>query len=90
MYRYPTFTLANLMVVITTVGLVCAVCIYLPLFLRTRPGGDGHRLLMMPGALMSGVMMPIVGNLYDRIGPRLLAVSGVVALAYMTHVPATT
>lgn len=86
-YRYPTFTMANLMVVITTIGLYAGM-FYLPLFLQEVRGlgAMDTGLLMMPGALTSAVMMPIAGNLYDRFGPRLLAVCGIAALAYMTYV----
>jgi MFS family permease len=70
-----------LLVVITIIGMY-AVMYYLPLFLQTIRGlgAMDTGLLMMPFALTAGAMMPIVGNLYDRIGPRLLSVVGVLGL----------
>jgi EmrB/QacA subfamily drug resistance transporter len=80
-YRYSVFALSSLLVVITIIGMY-AVMYYLPLFLQTIRGLGAMEtgLLMMPGALMSGLMMPIIGVLYDRIGPRLLSAVGVLAL----------
>lgn len=33
-------------------------------------------LVMLPGAIIMTVMSPITGNLFDRVGPRVLAVTG--------------
>jgi len=85
-FRYPTFSLANFMVTITTVGLYAGI-FYLPLFLQIGRGLGAMEtgLVMMPGALVSGVMMPIVGFLYDRVGPKVLSVSGLLFLSFMTY-----
>lgn len=85
-FRYTTFTLANIMVVITTIGLYAGV-FYIPLFLQTIKGLGAMQagLLMMPGALISGLMMPVVGGLYDRFGPKVLAVTGLLYLSYTTY-----
>lgn len=85
-FRYPAFTLANLMVVVTTIGLFGGI-FYVPLFLQTIRGLGAMEtgLLSMPGALVSALMMPVTGRLYDRIGPRLMAVTGLVVLAITTY-----
>ncbi|WP_081364135.1 DHA2 family efflux MFS transporter permease subunit [Neomoorella thermoacetica] len=85
-FRYPAFTLANLMVVVTTIGLFGGI-FYVPLFLQTVRGLGAMEtgLLSMPGALASALMMPVTGRLYDRIGPRLMAVTGLVVLAITTY-----
>jgi MFS family permease len=41
-------------------------------------------LLMMPGALVSGLMMPVAGRLFDRVGPRPLALTGIILLIFIT------
>jgi MFS family permease len=41
-------------------------------------------MLMMPGALISGLMMPVSGRLFDKVGPRPLALTGVVLLMFIT------
>ncbi|MDN5362349.1 DHA2 family efflux MFS transporter permease subunit [Moorella sp. Hama-1] len=85
-FRYPTFTLANLMVVVTTIGLFAGI-FYVPLFLQTIRGLGAMEtgLLMMPGALASGLMMPVTGRLYDKIGPKFMAVTGLLVLAVTTY-----
>ncbi len=85
-FRYPTFTLANVMVAVTTIGLFAGI-FYIPLFLQTIRGLGAMEtgLLMMPGALASGLLMPVTGRLYDRIGPKFLAVAGLLMLAWSTY-----
>jgi len=56
----------------------------LPLFLQ-GPMGLGEietGLILLPGAVVLGAMMPLSGNLYDRVGPRRPAVVGLLLLAY--------
>jgi DHA2 family lincomycin resistance protein-like MFS transporter len=50
--------------------------ILLPIYLVQVLGFDtlGTGLLMMPGALLMGILGPIVGRLYDRVGPRPLII----------------
>ncbi len=38
-------------------------------------------LLLLPGGVLSGVLAPLVGHLYDRRGPTALLVSGAVVLS---------
>ena len=37
-------------------------------------------LLLLPGGLMMGLLGPVVGRLYDRVGPRMLVVPGAVVV----------
>ncbi len=84
-FKYPAFTFANLTIVITTIGMYAGL-FYIPLFLQTIRGLGALQtgLLMMPGALASAVTMPIVGRLYDKIGPRVLVIFGLMLLALLT------
>ncbi|MGB9921035.1 MAG: DHA2 family efflux MFS transporter permease subunit [Moorellales bacterium] len=85
-FRYGTFTLANLMLVVVTICLNAGV-FYVPLFLQRLRGLGAMEtgLLMMPAALVSGLLMPFIGRLYDRLGPRPLSLAGLVLLAYTTY-----
>jgi len=38
-------------------------------------------LVMLPGGILMGVLGPVVGNLYDRHGPRVLVIPGLGAVA---------
>jgi EmrB/QacA subfamily drug resistance transporter len=84
-FKYASFTMANLLIIATTVGMYAGM-FYLPLFLQSVRGLGAMEtgLLMMPGALASGMLMPITGKLYDKIGPRPLVTFGVGILAIMT------
>ncbi|MEH7480166.1 MFS transporter [Neobacillus drentensis] len=54
------------------------VMIIVPLFLQTVRGYGAldTGLILLPQALASGVMMPIGGRLFDKIGARPLAITG--------------
>lgn len=84
-FKYLSFTMANLLVVVTTVGMYAGM-FYLPLFLQRARGLGAMEtgLLMMPGALFSGALMPITGKLFDKLGPRPLVLFGVSLLAILT------
>ncbi len=85
-FKYASFTMANLLVIVTTVGMYAGM-FYLPLFLQSVRGIGAMEtgLLMMPGALFSAVLMPITGKLYDKVGPRPLLMFGVALLAFLTY-----
>ncbi len=84
-FKYPSFTLANLTIIVTTVGMFSGI-FFLPLFLQSIRGMGAMEtgLLMMPGALVSGLMMPIIGRLFDKIGPRPLVLLGLLTLAFVS------
>ncbi len=84
-FRYASFTAANLTTVVTTVGLYAGL-FYIPLFLQSIRGIGAMEtgLLMMPGALVTAVMMPITGKLFDKIGAKALVISGLLMLSVLT------
>jgi Na+/melibiose symporter-like transporter len=86
-FKYRSFTMANLMVIVTNIVMFSGL-FFLPLFLQNFRGLGAMEtgLLMMPGALVSGLMMPVVGKLFDRIGPRILALAGVLLLMLITWI----
>jgi len=84
-FRYGIFGWSNVLVIATTVALFSGV-FYIPLFLQNIAGMGAFEtgLILMPSALMSGIMMPISGQLFDRIGPRPVAFVGLVILVVAT------
>jgi EmrB/QacA subfamily drug resistance transporter len=84
-FSFPSFTFANIAVIITTIGMFAGL-FYIPLFLQSIRGLGAMEtgMLMFPSALASGVIMPISGILYDRFGPRVLMVGGLVLMATTT------
>jgi EmrB/QacA subfamily drug resistance transporter len=84
-FRYSNFTFANITTIITTVGLFSGI-FFVPLFLQNIKGLGALEtgLIMLPGALVSGLLMPIVGKLYDKLGPKPLAIFGIISLSLTT------
>ena len=84
-FKHSNFTFANITTIVTTVGLFSGI-FFVPLYLQNIKGLGALQtgLLMLPGALASGLLMPVVGKLYDRIGPKPLAIFGIISLAVTT------
>src|SRR5271157_2314186 len=84
-FKYRSFMMANFMVIVTNIVMFSGL-FFLPLFLQSFRGLGAMEtgLLMMPGALVSGLMMPVVGRLFDKIGPRPLAIAGILMLIFVS------
>jgi len=84
-FKNGTYALATSINFIVTLGMFSSMLL-LPLFLQNFRGLGAMEtgLLMFPQALASGLVMPISGQLFDKIGPRPLIVSGLLLLAYAT------
>ena len=82
LFRDRNFSLAN--AAITAVGFTIT-CMSLPLvfFFQTVRGltPTQSALMLVPMALLSGGLAPMVGKLIDRVNPRNVAVTGMVLLA---------
>ncbi len=81
-FTYPIFTTAlGVMAIAMAVlfGTIIALPLILQQVLHAEPLYVG--LLLLPGALLTGLLGPVVGRLYDKIGPRWLIVPGAVAAA---------
>lgn len=85
-FRNTTYALATGVNFVVTAGLFSSVFL-LPLFLQNFRGLGAMEsgLLMFPQAVASGLMMPLSGRLYDRIGPRPLIVTGLLLMAFATY-----
>jgi MFS transporter, DHA2 family, lincomycin resistance protein len=57
--------------------------ILLPIYTQNVLGLDTLQtgMLLLPGGLLMGFMGPIVGRLYDKVGPRPLLVPGVILVS---------
>ncbi|MDR9855676.1 MFS transporter [Paenibacillus sp. VCA1] len=69
-------------VMVTMIG----VELFLPLYVQTARGFTPLEsgLLLLPGAIVMGVMSPITGRIFDKIGARPLALIGSVILVGTT------
>jgi EmrB/QacA subfamily drug resistance transporter len=83
LFRFPAFSICSLVIIVRSVALFGGIFL-LPLFLQQQMGFDEMQsgLILMPGALMIMLFMPITGRLGDRIGPMVPSVIGVFLLAW--------
>ncbi|HEV7790957.1 MAG TPA: MDR family MFS transporter [Pseudonocardia sp.] len=85
-FRHWPFTNSLLLLSVLTVGLM-SVLFYVPVFMQQGQGLTALEagLRILPQALVVAVMMPIAGRLYDKVGPRWLAVIGLSVSGYGTY-----
>lgn len=83
--KYSGFTLTTVINMIVTMSLFGGM-ILLPLYLQNLRGFTPIQsgLLLLPGALIMGVMGPIAGKLLDTIGIKPLALVGTGIMTYAT------
>ncbi|HSO69620.1 MAG TPA: DHA2 family efflux MFS transporter permease subunit, partial [Arachnia sp.] len=74
-FTYTTFTVAVVMMAIAMMALFGTI-IMLPLLLQRAFGLEPLQvgLMLLPGGIAMGLLSPVVGRLYDRVGPRALVV----------------
>lgn len=81
------FTVANFRISVVIVMIAMATMLgtvmVLPIYLQNGLGVSVLTvgLMLLPGGLIQGIISPIVGRIYDRIGPRPIVVPGAVLLA---------
>lgn len=74
---FTTSTVLMALMMATLLGTIVILPIYLQTVLRLDPLATG--LILLPGGLLMGLLGPVVGRLYDRVGARALLVPGTVA-----------
>jgi EmrB/QacA subfamily drug resistance transporter len=79
MFKRGGFSLAIGLTFVTTIGLFSLVFL-LPLFLQNLRGFSAlaSGLMVLPTVIGSMISMPVAGRLYDRLGPRLPTVIGLI------------
>jgi EmrB/QacA subfamily drug resistance transporter len=84
-FKYRTFTIATVIGMLIFMSLIGAETM-LPIYMQNMAGFTALQsgMMIMPGAILMGIMNPIAGRIFDRIGARRLAIVG------LTLVTATT
>lgn len=79
--NFRDFTLSLVLMMCSMISLF-GVIILLPLFFTNVLGIETLTtgLIMLPGGLLMGLLAPMVGKLYDKVGPRPLIVPGAIVL----------
>ena len=80
-FRVWPYTNSLLLIAVLSIGLF-SVLFYIPVYLQSARGLGAFEagLLLMPQALVMAVLMPIAGQVYDRIGARVPAVAGLLVM----------
>src|SRR5699024_7402863 len=76
-FKFKMFTLAIPITMMVLVALIGAETL-LPLFMQDALGFTPLKsgLMLLPGAVVIGIMSPITGRLFDRYGAKWLALGG--------------
>jgi EmrB/QacA subfamily drug resistance transporter len=84
-FRVWPFTSSLLMLSALQINLL-GISFFVPVFLQQGQHKQAFDagILLLPQAIATGMLSPLVGRLYDRIGPRWLGVCGLVICAYGT------
>ncbi|MCH1624522.1 DHA2 family efflux MFS transporter permease subunit [Fredinandcohnia quinoae] len=85
-YKHPMFALASVIAIVNAVAMFSGM-ILTPAYVQDVRGISplDSGLMMLPGAIIMGIMSPITGKLFDKFGPRLLAVVGLAVTAISTY-----
>ncbi|WP_312469506.1 DHA2 family efflux MFS transporter permease subunit [Neobacillus sp.] len=76
-YKYPMFALSSVISMVVTMAMFSGMLLT-PIYVQTIRGISplDAGLMMLPGAILMAIMMPITGKLFDKFGGRVLAIIG--------------
>lgn len=80
-FRYPMYTHAIILFLIIMMGMFASEII-LPMYMQSALAlaAATAGLVLLPGSLLSGLLSPIMGRLFDKYGPRKLLIPGSIVL----------
>ena len=78
-FKFPMFSLVTVLMLVLMMTLFSTM-IMLPVFLQNAMGKTAFAagLILMPGGIINGIMAPVSGKLFDKFGPRVLVIPGMV------------
>ncbi|WP_276210340.1 DHA2 family efflux MFS transporter permease subunit [Heyndrickxia coagulans] len=85
-FKYDIFALTTIVSMVVNMAMFAGM-ILLPIYLQNIRGFTAldSGLLMLPGAIVMGIMSPISGWLFDKMGARPLAVFGLIITVWTTY-----
>lgn len=85
-FKYPMFALSSTISIVLSASMFSGM-ILTPIYVQSVRGISPFDagLLMLPGAIVMGIMSPITGKLFDKYGPRMLATVGLMIMAITTY-----
>ncbi|MFK9120333.1 DHA2 family efflux MFS transporter permease subunit [Peribacillus frigoritolerans] len=83
-FKYPMYVIGMLLIMFCML-ISMSSTIILPMFLQTGKGMSVliTGLMLLPGSVLSGLIQPYVGRLFDKYGPKWLVIPGLVILIVM-------
>jgi len=80
-FKYPMFSLVTILMLVIMMSLFSTM-IMLPLFMQQvlLLTAFASGLALMPGGIINGIMAPVSGVLFDKFGPRVLVIPGIVLM----------
>lgn len=94
-FKYPIFTIGTALGMIGFLGLIGTETL-IPLYMQNARGFTALEagIALLPGAIVMGLMSPITGRIFDKIGARSLAVTGLIIITastfFLTNLQPTT
>lgn len=84
-FKARIFTLSTIICSIGFLGLIGLETI-IPLYMQNMRGFSAMEagIVLFPGALLAGLMAPITGRIFDKIGARALAIPGLIMMTIST------
>ena len=85
-YKHPMFALSSAISVVLSIAMFSAM-ILTPLYVQSVRGISPFDagILMLPGAVLMGIMSPITGRLFDKYGARAMAMIGLTITIVTTY-----
>ncbi|QUW21059.1 DHA2 family efflux MFS transporter permease subunit [Sporosarcina sp. Marseille-Q4063] len=85
-YKHPMFALSSAISVVLSIAMFSAM-ILTPLYVQSVRGISPFDagILMLPGAVLMGIMSPITGRLFDKYGARAMAIIGLTITIVTTY-----
>ncbi|MFT8320851.1 MAG: DHA2 family efflux MFS transporter permease subunit [Bacillus sp. (in: firmicutes)] len=84
-FKYDIYALTTVVSMVVNMAMFAGMLL-LPIYLQNIRGFTALQsgLLMLPGAIVMGIMSPIAGKLFDKIGARPLAIFGLIVTVLTT------
>lgn len=81
-FTYPMYTHGVIMFLIIMMGMFASEII-LPIFMQGPMGlmAATAGLLLLPGSILNGLLSPVMGHLFDKLGPRKLMIPATIVLS---------
>ncbi|WP_456275032.1 DHA2 family efflux MFS transporter permease subunit [Bacillus sp. AK031] len=84
-FRYKMFTLATIIGMIMFIAMIGGATI-LPIYMQNMHKFSAFEsgLMLLPGALLMGIMNPVSGRIFDKFGAKMLAIVGLTIVTIST------